>query len=90
MRDDKTILIHMKTIIFADMGLKSNQKYLDIFTPKCKLTIMLYFLHQVTLKGAKNCVDAAREKINSMIEDLESQVTIECVIEQQHHRYSIA
>ena len=50
---------------------------------------MLYFLHQVTLKGAKNCVDAAREKINSMIEDLESQVTIECVIEQQHHRYSI-
>jgi hypothetical protein len=30
-------------------------------------------------------VDAAREKINSMIEDLESQVTIECVIEQQHH-----
>merc|ERR1712088_262523 len=24
--------------------------------------------------------------INSMIEDLESQVTIECVIEQQHHR----
>jgi len=41
---------------------------------------------KVTLKGAKNCVDAAREKINSMIEDLESQVTIECVIEQQHHR----
>merc|ERR1712025_1367709 len=41
---------------------------------------------KVTLKGAKNCVDAAREKINSLVEDLESQVTIECVIEQQHHR----
>merc|ERR1711981_53880 len=41
---------------------------------------------KVTLKGAKNCVDAAKEKINSMIEDLESQITIECVIEQQHHR----
>merc|ERR1711881_76042 len=41
---------------------------------------------KVTLKGPKDCVDAAREKINSMIEDLESQVTIECVIEQQHHR----
>jgi hypothetical protein len=25
-------LIHMKKIIFADMGLKSNRKYLDIFT----------------------------------------------------------
>ena len=25
--------------------------------------------------------------MNSLIEDLESQVTIECVIEQQHHRY---
>merc|ERR1712179_59833 len=41
---------------------------------------------KVTLKGAKNCVDAARERINSLIEDLESQITIECVIEQQHHR----
>merc|ERR1712050_290304 len=41
---------------------------------------------KVTLKGAKNCVDAARERMNSLIEDLESQVTIECVIEQQHHR----
>merc|ERR1712001_18591 len=41
---------------------------------------------KVTLKGAKNCVDAAREKINTLVEDRESQVTIECVIEQQHHR----
>ena len=43
-------------------------------------------LSQVTLKGAKNCVDAARDKINTLVEDLESQVTIECIIEQQHHR----
>merc|ERR1739848_500964 len=41
---------------------------------------------KVTLKGAKNCVDAARKRMNSLVEDLESQVTIECVIEQQHHR----
>merc|ERR1719340_102554 len=41
---------------------------------------------KVTLKGAKNCVDAARDKINALVEDLESQVTIECIIEQQHHR----
>ena len=47
----------------------------------------IYLYSKVTLKGAKNCVDAAKEKISSLIEDLESQVTIACVIEQQHHRY---
>ncbi len=41
---------------------------------------------QVTLKGAKDCVDAARKRIDEIVQDLENQVTIECVIEQQHHR----
>merc|ERR1712038_1596566 len=41
---------------------------------------------KVTLKGAKDCVEAARNKILETVEDLESQVTIECVIEQIHHR----
>lgn len=40
----------------------------------------------MTLKGAKDCVDAARKRIDEIIQDLENQVTIECVIEQQHHR----
>lgn len=31
-------------------------------------------------------MDAARAKINEIIHDLENQVTIECVIDQQHHR----
>ena len=42
----------------------------------------LLFLFQVTLKGAKDCVEAARNKILETVEDLESQVMIECHIEQ--------
>ena len=42
----------------------------------------LFFLFQVTLKGAKDCVEAARNKILETVEDLESQVMIECHIEQ--------
>ena len=56
----------------------------------CKLLShrkVLNSILKVTLKGAKNCVDAARKRINSLIDDLESQVTIEIVIEQHHHRY---
>jgi predicted RNA-binding protein YlqC (UPF0109 family) len=41
---------------------------------------------KVTLKGAKDCVEAARNKILETVEDLESQVMIECHIEQAHHR----
>lgn len=41
---------------------------------------------KVTLKGAKDCVEAARNKILETVDDLESQVMIECHIEQAHHR----
>jgi len=41
---------------------------------------------KVTLKGAKDCIAGARQRIEDMIEDLVNQVTIECVIEQRHHR----
>ncbi|NXG70918.1 VIGLN protein, partial [Baryphthengus martii] len=41
---------------------------------------------KVTLKGAKDCVEAAKKRIQEIIEDLEAQVTIECTIPQKFHR----
>uniref|UniRef100_A0A8C5PC31 Vigilin n=1 Tax=Leptobrachium leishanense TaxID=445787 RepID=A0A8C5PC31_9ANUR len=41
---------------------------------------------KVTLKGAKECVEAAKKRILDIIEDLEAQVTIECMIPQKYHR----
>ncbi|XP_010181261.1 PREDICTED: vigilin isoform X2 [Mesitornis unicolor] len=41
---------------------------------------------KVTLKGAKDCVEAAKKRIQEIIEDLEAQVTIECNIPQKFHR----
>uniref|UniRef100_A0A8C3F5E3 Vigilin n=1 Tax=Chrysemys picta bellii TaxID=8478 RepID=A0A8C3F5E3_CHRPI len=41
---------------------------------------------KVTLKGAKDCVEAAKKRILEIIEDLEAQVTIECTIPQKFHR----
>uniref|UniRef100_A0A8C3WNM8 Vigilin n=1 Tax=Catagonus wagneri TaxID=51154 RepID=A0A8C3WNM8_9CETA len=41
---------------------------------------------RVTLKGAKDCVEAAKKRIQEIIEDLEAQVTIECAIPQKFHR----
>lgn len=41
---------------------------------------------KVILKGAKQCVSSAKAHIEQVIEDLEAQVTIECVIEQRQHR----
>ncbi|OCT78799.1 vigilin [Xenopus laevis] len=41
---------------------------------------------RVTLKGAKECVEAAKKKILEITEDLEAQVTIECLIPQRFHR----
>ncbi|PIK60789.1 putative vigilin [Apostichopus japonicus] len=38
------------------------------------------------LKGAKNCVDGAKQRIEAIVEDLEQQVTIPCIIPQKHHR----
>ncbi|XP_011604975.1 vigilin [Takifugu rubripes] len=41
---------------------------------------------RVTLKGAKECVEAAKKRIQEIIEDLESQVTVEVAIAQRYHR----
>ncbi|XP_012889101.1 PREDICTED: vigilin [Dipodomys ordii] len=41
---------------------------------------------KVTLKGAKDCVEAAKKRIQEIIEDLEAQVTVECAIPQKFHR----
>uniref|UniRef100_H0V7G7 Vigilin n=1 Tax=Cavia porcellus TaxID=10141 RepID=H0V7G7_CAVPO len=41
---------------------------------------------KVTLKGAKDCVEAAKKRIQEIIEDLEAQVTMECAIPQKFHR----
>ncbi|KAM3931679.1 vigilin [Leptodactylus fuscus] len=41
---------------------------------------------RVTLKGAKECVEAAKKRILDIIEDLEAQITIECMIPQRFHR----
>lgn len=41
---------------------------------------------RVQLKGAKDCIELAKARILEIVYDLESQVTIECVVEQRHHR----
>ncbi|XP_045484905.1 vigilin [Pieris rapae] len=41
---------------------------------------------RVVLKGPKECIEAAKIRINEIIEDLEAKITIECVIPQKHHR----
>ncbi|XP_053314560.1 vigilin [Spea bombifrons] len=41
---------------------------------------------RVTLKGAKECVEAAKKRITDIIEDLEAQITVECMIPQKYHR----
>uniref|UniRef100_H2LQC3 Vigilin n=1 Tax=Oryzias latipes TaxID=8090 RepID=H2LQC3_ORYLA len=41
---------------------------------------------KVTLKGAKDCVEAAKKRIQEIIEDLESQVSVELAIPQRYHR----
>jgi len=41
---------------------------------------------KVTLKGAKDCVEAAKKRMLEIIEDLDAQVTIECIIAQRFHR----
>ncbi|KAK2490649.1 hypothetical protein MC885_010910 [Smutsia gigantea] len=40
----------------------------------------------VTLKGARDCVEAAKKRIQEIIGDLEAQVTMECAIPQKFHR----
>ncbi|XP_061400572.1 vigilin [Musca vetustissima] len=41
---------------------------------------------KVTLKGAKDCIEAAKQRISEIVANLEAQVTIEVVIPQRLHR----
>lgn len=41
---------------------------------------------KVVLKGAKDCIEAAKIRIQEIIADLESKVTISCIIPQHLHR----
>ena len=41
---------------------------------------------KVTLKGAKNCVEASRARILEIVDDLDNQITMEVEIDQSHHR----
>ncbi|KAK3104810.1 hypothetical protein FSP39_010756 [Pinctada imbricata] len=41
---------------------------------------------KVTIKGSKDCVEGAKKRIQEIVDDLEAQVTVECVIPQQYHR----
>lgn len=41
---------------------------------------------RVVLKGAKDCVEGARNRILEIVADLDSQISVECVIPQKFHR----
>lgn len=41
---------------------------------------------RVTLKGSKECIELAKQRILETVKELESQVTIDCIIPQRHHR----
>jgi len=41
---------------------------------------------KVSLKGAKDCVDGAKQRLLEIVANLDAQVEIKCVIEQKHHR----
>lgn len=41
---------------------------------------------KVILKGAKDCVISAKERIEEIVAELDAQVIIECIIPQKYHR----
>lgn len=41
---------------------------------------------RVTLKGAKECIELAKTRIVEIVAELDAMVTIDCIIEQRHHR----
>lgn len=41
---------------------------------------------KVVIKGSKDCVEGAKRRIQEIVEDLESQVSVDCVIPQTYHR----
>ena len=55
--------------------------------------VIISFLHSgkqsnnVTIKGARPCVEAAKKYIYEIVEDLDNEVTTECVIPQKFHNF---
>lgn len=41
---------------------------------------------RVVLKGARECIEAAKQRMREIVQALESKITIECIIPQVHHR----
>jgi len=41
---------------------------------------------KVNLKGAKDCINGAIERIDEIVKDLEDQITVDCEIQQSYHR----
>ncbi|XP_066586209.1 vigilin [Prorops nasuta] len=41
---------------------------------------------RVALKGNQECIEAAKQRMREIVQELESMVTEECVIPQKHHR----
>uniref|UniRef100_H2ZHB1 K Homology domain-containing protein n=1 Tax=Ciona savignyi TaxID=51511 RepID=H2ZHB1_CIOSA len=40
----------------------------------------------VRIKGPSECVEGAKSKLAEIVDDLENQVTIECLVDEQYHR----
>lgn len=41
---------------------------------------------RVILKGSHDCIEAAKQRMQEIVQELESMVTVECIIPQKHHR----
>ncbi|XP_043578078.1 vigilin [Bombus pyrosoma] len=41
---------------------------------------------RVILKGSHECIEAAKQRMREIVQELESMVTEECIIPQKHHR----
>lgn len=63
-----------------------KKSFKNRLSAKFDSAIQLKIVFQVTLKGSRECIDMAKQKIESTVEDLKSMVTINCIIPQKHHR----
>ena len=43
--------------------------------------------NKITTKGARPCVEAVKKYIQEIIEDLDNEITTECVIPQKFHHF---
>lgn len=71
------------TVSFPRSGVDSSRVVLKgIVTSLCPRG---FFLTKFVL-GAKECVEAAKSRIEEIVSDLEQQVSIDCIIPQKFHR----